>query len=284
MSGSIKVGGHTVFVHTGASGAGTLSVQGQNGNTLLTDDGTAVSFGSNVRLPASGGIKDSSGNNILTESGGNVSVGNIRLHANSAVRDSNGNAIITDVAGSAVVAPSAGGIPPGAIMSFAMSSAPSGWVVCNGAEYAIADYGDLHTAIGTTWGALTNGSGGAGSSHFRVPDLRGEFLRGFDNGQGNDPDAASRTGGDAIGSSQGHNTAYQATRTNSPYQSSHDDYTLFFTSSGATWGSHPQITIGVNSYSFYRGPTSTGYVTELVVGSGTDTRPRNKYVQYCIKY
>ena len=75
MAGNIKVGGHTVFTHTGPSGAGTLSVQGQNGNVLLSDDGTAVSLGNNVRLPASGGIKDSSGNNILTESGGVVSAG-----------------------------------------------------------------------------------------------------------------------------------------------------------------------------------------------------------------
>ena len=74
MAGNIKVGGHTVFTHTGPSGAGTLSVQGQNGNVLLSDDGTAVSLGNNVRLPTSGGIKDSSGNNILTESGGNVSI------------------------------------------------------------------------------------------------------------------------------------------------------------------------------------------------------------------
>jgi microcystin-dependent protein len=66
----------------------------------------------------------------------------------------------------------------GMVAAFAMSSAPSGWLVCNGAEYAIADYGDLHTAITTTWGSLTDGSGGAGSTHFRVPDLSGAFLRG----------------------------------------------------------------------------------------------------------
>jgi len=92
MSGSIKVGGHNVFVHTGASGAGTLSVQGQNGNVLLSDDGNAVSLGSNVRLPASGGIKDSSGNNVLTESGGNVSIANASVgirKVTSAVNSSN---------------------------------------------------------------------------------------------------------------------------------------------------------------------------------------------------
>jgi len=242
MSGSIKVGGHTVFVHTGASGAGTLSVQGQNGNVLLSDDGTAVSLGNNVRLPASGGIKDSSGNNVLTESGGTVTFGNV-----------------------------IGGVPAGAIMSFAMSSAPSGWIVCNGAEYAIADYGDLHTAIGTTWGALTNGSGGAGSTHFRVPDLRGEFLRGFDNGQGNDPDAVSRTGGDAVGSSQ--SFAFQGHGHNATAGSNLD--------SGGT------ARVAMGAWDVVNGPSVTtpinlsGYGT---VQFSTETRPRNKYVQYCIKY
>lgn len=66
----------------------------------------------------------------------------------------------------------------GMIAPFAMSTAPSGWLVCNGGEYAIANYDDLYTAIGTTWGSLTDGNGGAGSTHFVVPDLRGAFLRG----------------------------------------------------------------------------------------------------------
>ena len=48
MSGSIKVGGNTIATHTGAQGAGE------------------VTLGTNLRLPASGGIQDSSGNNILT--------------------------------------------------------------------------------------------------------------------------------------------------------------------------------------------------------------------------
>ena len=274
MSGSIKVGGHTVFVHTGASGAGTLSVQGQNGNTLLTDDGTAVHLGNNVRLPASGGIKDSSGNNILTESGGNVSIGNIRLNANSSVRDSSGNAIITDVAGSAVVAPSAGGIPPGAIMSFAMSSAPSGWVVCNGAEYAIADYGDLHTAIGTTWGALTNGSGGAGSTHFRVPDLRGAFLRGI--GQHGTYFTANLSGfaGPSVG-----NFEYDQ------MQGHKHDFTL---DTRSTVGSDPtRVANGAPTTYIGYSQTTSNPVTDSTNGAprvGDETRPFNAGINYCIKY
>lgn len=57
MSGSIKVGGNTIATHTGAQGAGE------------------VTLGTNIRLPASGGIQDSSGNNVLTESGGNTTIG-----------------------------------------------------------------------------------------------------------------------------------------------------------------------------------------------------------------
>ena len=220
MAGNIKVGGNTIFTHTGAVGAGT------------------VSLGTDIRLPAAGGIKDSSGNNILTESGGNVSIG------------------------AAVV----GGVPAGAIMSFAMSSAPTGWIVCNGAEYAIADYGDLHTAIGTTWGSLTNGSGGAGTTHFRVPDLRGEFLRGFDNGQGNDPDAAGRTGGDAVGSSQ--SGMYSSHSHN--IRGGSGDIPDWFGGSSAAYG---MLTSGGSAYG--------GYVQ---AAGGNENRPRNKYVQYCIKY
>lgn len=176
-----------------------------------------------------------------------------------------------------IISPS-GSINPtnlvGMIASFAMSSAPSGWLVCNGAEYAIADYGDLYTAIGTIWGSLTNGSGGAGTSHFVVPDLRGEFLRGFDNGQGNDPDAASRTGGDAVGSSQSHQ--FQQHRHS------------FYISSTQIFNTRLFGPASQYDTSIARGTASTGSgsgVWDAYTGNyGDETRPRNKYVQYCIKF
>jgi microcystin-dependent protein len=254
MSGSIKVGGNTIATHTGAQGAGE------------------VTLGTNLRLPASGGIQDSSGNNILTESGGNVSVGNIRLPASGGIKDSSGNNILTESGGTVTFGNVIGGVPAGAIMSFAMSSAPTGWIVCNGAEYAIADYGDLHTAIGTTWGALTNGSGGAGSSHFRVPDLRGEFLRGFDNGQGNDPDAGSRTGGDAVGSSQG-----DALKSHNHTYTTLDGQTLSAGTQNYRWSS-------ASASWAYSGNVQTQLFGIVAAGTSSENRPRNKYVQYCIKY
>lgn len=57
------------------------------------------------------------------------------------------------------------GVPPGSMMDYAGSAAPTGWLLCDGTSYLRATYPALFTAIGTTWGA-------ADGSHFNVPDLR----------------------------------------------------------------------------------------------------------------
>jgi microcystin-dependent protein len=76
--------------------------------------------------------------------------------------------------------------PTGAVIAFAGSSAPTGWLLCGGQEVAISSNGALYAVIGTTYGSLTNGSGGAGTTHFRVPDLRGRTVAGIDNMSGVD--------------------------------------------------------------------------------------------------
>lgn len=68
----------------------------------------------------------------------------------------------------------------GAVQFFAMDSPPDGWLKANGAEVSRATYSDLFAAIGTTFGS------GDGSTTFDLPDLRGEFLRGWDDGRGVD--------------------------------------------------------------------------------------------------
>lgn len=70
--------------------------------------------------------------------------------------------------------------PPGTIAPFAMQVMPPGWLVCDGQAVSRADYKDLLDAIGLTWGI------GDGASTFNVPDLRGLFLRGFDDNRGID--------------------------------------------------------------------------------------------------
>ncbi len=79
---------------------------------------------------------------------------------------------------------------------------PAGYLPCDGRSLSRAQYPLLFAAIGTVHGAPDAAS-------FRLPDLRGRFVRGVDNAAGRDPDRAARvagaTGGlagDAVGSVQ----------------------------------------------------------------------------------
>ena len=62
-------------------------------------------------------------------------------------------------------------VPPGNVQYSARTTAPTGWLVCDGGLYSRDLYPRLFAAIGTTFGSTT-------ASNFRVPDLRDEFIRG----------------------------------------------------------------------------------------------------------
>lgn len=79
--------------------------------------------------------------------------------------------------------------PASLVAHFARSTAPAGWLKANGAAVSRVAYAELFAAIGTTYGV------GDGFTTFNLPDLRGEFVRGWDDGRGVD-------GGRALGSSQ----------------------------------------------------------------------------------
>lgn len=79
--------------------------------------------------------------------------------------------------------------PAGMVAHFASSTAPDGWLKANGATISRTSYAALFARIGTTYGA------GDGATTFKLPDLRGEFIRGWDDGRGVDP-------GRAFGSAQ----------------------------------------------------------------------------------
>jgi microcystin-dependent protein len=69
-------------------------------------------------------------------------------------------------------------LPAGFMQAFGGSSAPSGWLECDGSAVSRTTYSDLFSAIGTTWGA------GNGSTTFNVPDLRGRAPIGAGTGSG----------------------------------------------------------------------------------------------------
>lgn len=139
-----------------------------------------------------------------------------------------------------------GGLPSGAVQPFAMTSAPSGWLECDGSEVSRTTYSTLYSAIGTTFGS------GNGSTTFNVPDLRGEFVRGWDNGRGVDS-------GRSFGSAQADELK------------SHN-HTV--TTLGGSSAVRPEDVGAGNVGSKTSTTSSTG---------GNETRPRNISLLYCIK-
>ncbi|WP_107860798.1 phage tail protein [Neisseria weaveri] len=74
--------------------------------------------------------------------------------------------------------------PPGTIVAYSGTTAPPGWLKCNGANVSRATYAALFAVIGTTYGA------GDGRTTFTLPDIRNEFIRGLDDGRGLDSSRA----------------------------------------------------------------------------------------------
>ena len=69
------------------------------------------------------------------------------------------------------------GVPTGAIAYFAHTTVPYGWLKANGAAVSRTVYANLFALIGTNYGA------GDGRTTFNLPDLRGEFIRSWDDGR-----------------------------------------------------------------------------------------------------
>lgn len=137
-------------------------------------------------------------------------------------------------------------VPTGTVIHVGMNSVPAGFLKANGSAISRATYSALFTAIGTTFGT------GDGSTTFNLPDLRGEFVRGWDDGRGVD---SGRTFGSAqAGSVESHTHSYKRLTTG--------DY----------------VTGGPSGM-----PTSP-YDTQSGAYGGTETRPRNVALLACIKY
>ena len=69
------------------------------------------------------------------------------------------------------------GVVTGTLLPFMGNNAPNGYLICDGTEYNIADYERLADHFEAEFGTK-NHFGGDGTTTFKVPDLRGEFLRG----------------------------------------------------------------------------------------------------------
>lgn len=152
-------------------------------------------------------------------------------------------------------------VPPGAVMSFAMSAAPMGWLPCDGAAINRTTYAPLFSAIGYI-------HGGSGNS-FNVPDLRGEFIRGWSAGRAVDT-------GRVFGSSQV--DEYKSHSHNVNNQSSEGPQWLAFSRNDLS----PSAVNDGTAYT--AGGLGNDRIFYIVNSGGTETRPRNITLLYCIKF
>ena len=163
------------------------------------------------------------------------------------------------------------GNPAGIIAPFAGTVVPSGWLACQGQAVSQTTYAALFAAIGTTWNTT-----GEGAGNFRLPDLRGMFVRG--------------TGTNATGSSSGAvgpSVGAYATDTylNHSHAVTDPGHAHNITLSGFNGGSsgvfNQPITpgaAGVNTSS-----ATTGLTVNTSTTGGTETKPKNYGVLYIIK-
>jgi len=167
-------------------------------------------------------------------------------------------------------------VPAGMIMPHTTATEPAGWLECDGAAVSRSTYSALFAVISDDYGA------GDGSTTFNLPDLRGEFIRGFANSSANDADRAGRTNrgdgttGDVVGSKQSDAIRNMTGAYGSIvgwHTSSYSVSGVYFTGSSGSY-----ITNG--SYG------SGGHVhfnASRQVPTGSDNRPTNVQMMYCIK-
>lgn len=159
----------------------------------------------------------------------------------------------------------ASALPVGATVAFPLDKVAPGFLELDGSVKSIAVYPDLAAFLGT---AFNKGDEGAGN--FRLPESRGEFLRGWDHGRG--VDAGRAVGSyqlDALQNITGNWSAFQATSVGQSHSGA-------FRGTGSY--SYPQPTGTV-----VNGPVSVNFDASLVARTSTETRGRNLAVVWCIK-
>lgn len=185
--------------------------------------------------------------------------------------------------------------PTGAVVAFAGASAPAGWLLCNGATLLKADYPDLATVLGTTYGL-------GDSTHFVLPDLRGYFVRGL--GAPGKPDPVRVLGSiqDSTNKTHTHADAGHSHGITDPTHShgindpGHDHTLIGYNSgdgAGVNWATAGEnrsggmnadftgISIVANTTGI---SVQTGYASIQASGDPAESRPVNVAMNYIIKY
>ena len=259
-TGMFRSGANTI----GFSTSGTTRVS-------ISDAGLDVVNGLPIRL------QDSSGAPFVSLQSPSSLSGNVALTLPSSI--TNGGFLQTDGSGNLsfqIVA----GVPTGAVFCVAVATIPTGYLECNGAAVNRTTYAALFSFIGTQYGA------GNGSTTFNLPDLRGEFVRGFDNGKG--VDSGRSIGSNQSGQNLSHDHDADASATSNVSDPGHrhnargygndDDGGNQFTGSGNNSVRNNAIEDATTGIS-----VATNVSIDVDNDGGNEARPRNVAMMYIIK-
>lgn len=167
-------------------------------------------------------------------------------------------------------------VPPGTVVAYASAIAPPGWLLCDGSSHDKSELPAL-------WNAIQFSHGGDCVSKFNLPDYRGRFLRGVDSGSANrDPDHDKRQApqltqacpGDdknKVGSVQGDNYLGHSHSASG---------NLSVKESNGTGPVGAGMAAGNGGGDYF----DHGVSVSVNPSGGSETRPRNAYVHWIIKY
>ena len=168
-------------------------------------------------------------------------------------------------------------VPTGCVFCRAIGTVPAGYLECNGASYSrTGTYAALFAVIQTQYGSDS-------ATTFKVPDLRGEFIRGW----ASDTTDGTRDQGRGIGSAQGgQNLSHNHTITSTVNDSGHSHTISLAVRSN--YAEPRNFGVGRDGNANNSDQTST-QTTGISVSSsasnagGSEARPRNVAMMYIIK-
>ena len=254
--------------------ASSVAVQAQ----LALDTANAATVTANAASTTANGIA-STANTALTNSTNAVNTANA---ANSTAATANSTANTANTTANSALSTANSAVstansaltfaqainPVGSVIWVVMNTAPNGFLKANGAAVSRTTYSALFAAIGTTFGA------GNGSTTFNLPDLRGEFIRGWDDSRGVDS-------GRSFGSNQSYATARPTNNftTDNPGDHNHGY-------NGGNLKSLQGDNAGNDDYANGGGTTGGGgsHTHQITGGGDSETRPRNVALLACIKF
>ena len=248
-----------------------------NDFSIVTDGTRRAHFDSNgitIRDRKALRLRDTSNSNFIAIQAPSDVTSDITLTLPNS--DGNANDVLqSDGSGNLSFAALPQAVPTGSVHLMATTTVPSGYLKCNGAAISRTTYADLFGIIGTAHGA------GDGSTTFNVPDLRGEFVRGWDDGRGVD------SGRNFASSQSDQNEAHNHTATSTVTDPGHFHTTENFVVR-PSYSEPRNLGVGTDGNGNNVGDTNsktTGITVATTIANdgGTEARPRNIAMMYVIK-